>query len=146
MRNFGLAAITLSVALGACATKPTEPTVTGAVVRMAANPKAPSVGYFTLKGGPSDDRLLTVTSPVVIRVELHESMATGGMASMKPIDGGVALPANTDVKFEQGGKHIMLYYINPGLKVGQTIRLDFVFASGLQLQAYAPLRAAGTVE
>ncbi len=144
MRTLGILAVISATMLSACATKPTEPTVTDAVVRMAANPKAPSVGYFTLKGGPSDDRLLTVTSPVVIRVEMHESMTGGGMASMKPLDGGVAVPANTDVKFEPGGKHIMLFNINPGMKVGETMRLDFVFASGLQLQAYAPLRAAGS--
>ena len=146
MRALGLMTIAISVALAGCATKPTEPTVADAVVRMAANPKAPSVGYFTLKGGPSDDRLLTVTSPVVIRVEMHESMTGGGMASMKPLDGGVAVPANANVKFEQGGKHIMLFNINPGMKIGKTIRLDFVFASGLQLSAYAPLRAAGSAE
>jgi copper(I)-binding protein len=146
MRALGIVALISAATLSACATKPTEPTVTGAVVRMAANPKAPSVGYFTLKGGPSDDRLLTVTSPVVIRIEMHESMTGGGMASMKPLDGGVAVPANTDVKFEPGGKHIMLFNINPGMKVGETMRLDFVFASGLQLSAYAPLRAAGSAE
>jgi copper(I)-binding protein len=83
---------------------------------------------------------------VVIRIEMHESMTGGGMASMKPLDGGVAVPANTDVKFEPRGKHIMLFNINPGMKVGETMRLDFVFASGLQLSAYAPLRAAGSAE
>jgi periplasmic copper chaperone A len=152
MRTLAIVALVSAFALSACAEKPTEPTVTGAIVRLAANPKAPSVGYFTIKGGPSDDRLLTVTSPVVIRVEMHESMtgpsasSGGAMASMKPLDGGVEVPANADVKFEPGGKHIMLFNINPGMKVGQTMRLDFVFASGLQLQAYAPLRAAGSAE
>ncbi len=144
MRALGISTLILATALAACADKPTEPTVTGAVVRLAANPKAPSAGYFTIKGGPNEDRLLTVTSPVVIRVEMHESTASGGMAGMKPLDGGVAVPANTEVKFEPGGKHLMLFNINPGMKVGQTMRLDFVFASGLQLQAYAPLRAAGS--
>jgi periplasmic copper chaperone A len=146
MRALSVFAVAPLVALAACAEKPTEPTVTGAVVRLSANPKAPSVGYFTLKGGPTEDRLLTVTSPVVIRIEMHESMMSGNMSSMKPLVGGVAVPANADVKFEPGGKHIMLYNINPGMKAGETMRLDFVFASGLQLQAYAPLRAAGSAE
>ncbi|UVO54032.1 copper chaperone PCu(A)C [Sphingomonas sp. SUN039] len=146
MRALGLIGAVSAIALAGCAAKPTEPTVADAIVRMAANPKAPSAGYFTLKGGPKDDTLLTVTSPVVIRVEMHESMTGGNMASMKPLDGGVVVPANSDVKFEPGGKHIMLYNINPGMKVGQTMRLDFVFASGLQLSAYAPLRAAGSAE
>lgn len=154
MRALSLMTIATSLMLTGCASKPTEPEVSDMVVRMAANPKAPSAGYFTIKGGPADDTLLSVTSPVVIRIEMHESMTGGGpstgsggtMASMKPLEGGVAVPANGTVKFEPGGKHLMLYNINPGMKVGQTIRLDYVFASGLQLQAYAPLRAAGSAE
>lgn len=146
MRAFGIMALAPLIALTACAGKPTEPTVTDAVVRLSANPQAPSVGYFTLKGGPSADRLLNVTSPVVIRVEMHESMMSGNMMTMKPLVGGVAVPANGSVKFEPGGKHIMLFNINPGMKTGQTMRLDFVFESGLQLQAYAPLRAAGSAD
>jgi periplasmic copper chaperone A len=146
MRALALMMIATSVALAGCAGKPTEPTVADAVVRLAANPKAPSVGYFTVKGGPSDDTLLSVTSPVVIRIEMHESMTGGNMATMKPLDGGVAVPANGQVKFEQGGKHIMLFNINPGMTAGKTIRLDFVFASGLQLSAYAPLRAPGEAQ
>ena len=146
MRALGVMMIVASLALAGCADKPTDPMVSDMVIRMAANPKAPSAGYFTVKGGPKDDTLLSVTSPVVIRIEMHESMSGGGMASMKPLDGGVAIPAEGTVKFEPGGKHIMLFNINPGMKIGQTIRLDFVFASGLQLQAYAPLRAPGSAE
>ena len=146
MRALALMTIATSVALAGCAGKPTEPMVSDMVVRMAANPKAPSAGYFTVKGGPKDDTLLSVTSPVVIRIEMHESMTGGGMAGMKPLDGGVEVPANATLEFKEGGKHMMLYDINPGMKTGQTIRLDFVFASGLQLQAYAPLRAPGSAE
>ncbi len=144
MRAWTMMTVAASVALTGCQ-KAEELTVTGAVVRLSANPKAPSVGYFTIKGGPTDDRLLVVTSPVVIRVEMHESAMQGGMMTMKPLTGGVAVPARTDVKFEEGGKHLMLYNINPGLKAGQTIQMTFVFASGLQLLAYAPLRAPGSL-
>jgi periplasmic copper chaperone A len=144
MRAWTMMAVAASVALTGCS-KPDELTVSGAVVRLSANPKATSAGYFTIKGGPADDRLLSVSSPVVIRIEMHESAMQGGMMTMKPLTGGVAVPARTDVKFEQGGKHIMLFDINPGMTAGKTIQLTFVFASGLQLLAYAPLRAPGSI-
>jgi hypothetical protein len=137
-------AIASALMLSACE-KPKELSIANPVIRLAANPNAPAVAYFDIKGGPTDDRLLMVTSPLVIRVELHESMMSGNMASMKPIEGGIAIPANTDVPFKQGGKHAMLFNINPSVKPGNTVQMNFTFTSGLTMQAYAPVRAAGDI-
>ena len=151
MRAFGIVVLASALAIGGCSKKPAEITITDGVVRLSPNPKTPSVAYFTLHGGATDDRLLDVTSPVVIRTEMHESMTTGGpstgsggsMASMKPLEGGVALPAGGTVRFEPGGKHVMLFGINPGITSRETIQMQFTFASGLQLQSYIKTRAPG---
>ena len=141
-----LAPITLGVALAlsACAPKaPAELNVTDAVVRLAATREAPSVAYFTIHGGATDDRLLDVISPVVIRTTLHESMMTGNMASMKSIDSGVPIPAGGTVAFKEGGRHVMLSYVNPGIKPGMTMPFIFTFASGTKLNVDASVVAAG---
>lgn len=143
MRAAGVAMIVAAVALAGCDTQPGELKIVDMVVRLNANPKAPSVAYFTIKGGPTDDRLMNVISPVVIRTELHESMKMGDMMSMKPLDGGVAVPAGATVKFEPGGKHVMLYNLNPVVQPRTTMAMIFTFASGTQLQAQVPVRAAG---
>jgi copper(I)-binding protein len=143
MRAFWMIVVASAIALSGCS-KPEGIQIVDPVIRLSANPKAPSAGYFTLKGGPTTDRLLSVTSPIVIRIEMHESMTSGGIASMKPLDGGVELPAKGTVKFEEGGRHLMLYNINPGVKPGETVQLNFTFASGLILQSYAPVRAPGS--
>ena len=143
MRAIGSAVILMTCMLGACSNQPGELKVVNMVVRLNANPKAPSVAYFTIKGGAKDDRLMSVISPVVIRTELHESTTAGGMMSMKPLDGGVAVPAEGSVKFEPGGKHVMLFNLNPVVKPRNTIAMIFTFASGAQLQAQVPVRAAG---
>ena len=57
--------------------------------------------------------------------------------------GGVAVPAEGSVKFEPGGKHVMLFNLNPVVKPRNTIAMIFTFASGAQLQAQVPVRAAG---
>ncbi len=144
MRALGIFAAASVLALAGCA-QPKELKVEDAVIRLSANSKAPAAGYFTLKGGPTSDRLLSVTSPIVIRIEMHESMTAGGMASMKPLDGGVEVPADATVKFEEGGRHIMLFNINPGVKTGDTVQLNFTFASGLIMQTFAPVRAPGSL-
>lgn len=143
VRIIGTFAIAVAVTLGGCAKTPAELTVVDAVVRLSANPKAPSVAYFTVKGGAIDDRLLDVTSPVVIRTEMHESMTTGTMASMKPLKGGVAIPAGTSVKFAPEGRHVMLFDVNPGIKPYTTAAFSFTFASGTQLQSMVPVRGPG---
>ncbi|MEP6785389.1 MAG: copper chaperone PCu(A)C [Sphingomonadales bacterium] len=142
MRALGVLTLVSAIALSGCA-KPEGLQVVDPVIRLSANPRAPSVGYFTLKGGPTADRLLSVTSPLVIRIELHESMTASGMATMKPLDGGVEVPANGTIKFQEGGKHAMLFDVNPGVKANEKVQLNFTFASGTILQTFAPVRGPG---
>lgn len=144
MRSFAWLVLAVPVALAACTPEPKELTVERAIVRLSPNPAAPSVAYFTIKGGPVADRLIAVSSPVVIRTEMHESMTAGGMASMKPIT-SVPIPANATVTFEEGGKHAMLFNVNPGIKPDEAMALVFTFASGDKLQIQASVRRPGQV-
>ena len=116
--------------------------VSNGYVRLSAVPKHPAVAYFTLHGGTVDATLIDVTTEVAIRTELHESMQHGNMASMKPLD-HVALPAASKVVFAPGGKHVMLYDVNPAVVPGKTMPLVFTFADGLRIQYDAPVIAAG---
>lgn len=143
MRTLGFLTVVAAMALSGCV-KPEGLHIVDPVVRLASNPKAPAAGYFTIKGGPTADRLLSVSSPLVIKIELHESMTKGNMASMKPLDGGVEVPANATLEFKEGGKHMMLYDINPGVAPNETIQVNFTFASGTILQGFAPVRSAGS--
>ena len=117
--------------------------VDGAWVRLAATPKAPAAGYFTVHGGLKADRLLDVSSPVVIRTELHESMTAGNMASMKAIEAGVEVPAKGIVTFKPGGKHVMMFNVNPGIVPPRSLPMIFVFASGERIQVDAKVLLAG---
>ena len=73
MRTLGFLTVVAAMALSGCV-KPEGLHIVDPVVRLASNPKAPAAGYFTIKGGPTADRLLSVSSPLVIKIELHESM------------------------------------------------------------------------
>lgn len=135
-------AAALTLLAGGCA-KEEELRVTDAWVRVAPNPDTPSAGYFTLHGGPQDVQLLSVSSPVAIRSEMHESMTgMSGMAGMKPIT-SVAVPAGEDVAFEPGGRHVMFWDLNPGIKPPKTMDLILTFSNGERLQVAAQTVAAG---
>lgn len=145
MRPIHWLALAASVALAGCGEKAPELAVERVLVRLSPNPAAPSVAYFTVKGGAVDDRLINVSSPVVVRTEMHESMMNGAMMTMKPIEGGVPIPANGTVKFEEGGKHVMLFDVNGAVKPDTTMRFVFTFASGRKMEGQASVRAPGQV-
>ena len=141
MRAFAITAC-VAMFLTSCAPDPVL-RVVDARVRLAATPKNPAAGYFTVVGGPKADRLLDVSSPVVIRTELHESMKMGAMMSMKPIEGGIEIPVGGVVEFKPGGKHAMMFNVNPGIVPPRTLPMIFVFASGERITADAKVLLAG---
>src|SRR5690349_2639388 len=110
--------------------------VTEAWVRLPAVKDRPAAGYFTLKGGASDDRLTAIESAVVKRIELHEGGMKGSMITMRPIT-GVDLRANGTVAFAPGGNHTMLFGIDPAITPGTAIPMRFRFASGAAIEVEA---------
>lgn len=139
MRN--VAILGLVLALASCES-PKVIHVGNAWVRLAAVPRGPAAAYFTLHGGPADATLISVSSDVAIRAEMHESMKSGSMASMKPI-GQVALPAGSEIVFAPGGRHVMLFDVNPGIKPGAPVPLLFTFADGQRVTYKASAVGAG---
>lgn len=111
----------MALALGAAVmtgcTSPDTPTVEQAWVRLGAVPSRPSALYFTLHGGPLPVTLIGVTTDVTVSSEMHESMAKGGMTTMAPL-ARLAVPARADIVFAPGGRHVMLFDVNPGIKPG----------------------------
>ena len=81
---------------------------------------------------------------VAIRTELHETRAAANgrgmtMAALR----SVAVPANGAIAFAPGGRHLMLFDINPGIRAGGSITLTFAFADGLRIQQQARVIGAG---
>lgn len=111
-------------------------------VRLAAVPTNPSAAYFTLKGGPKDETLTGVSAPAAVRTEIHESMGKGGMMTMAPLT-LVAVRSNGSVTFAPGGKHVMLFGLQPAVKPGGTTPLSFTFASGRTVTVDARVVGAG---
>lgn len=136
---FPLLALAALPALASCEKR--EVTVTDGWVRLSPNRDAPSAAYFTVKGGSDATQLSAVGSEVAIRFEIHETVRENGMMQMKPL-ASVDIPANSTVKFEPGGKHVMIWNINPGIKPGQRMDMVFTFANGAQIEYPMSVRAA----
>ena len=141
------AALCAAALLGvAGCSKPKELFVDHAWVRLPAVKRQPGAAYFTVHGGPADATLIEVSTDVAIKSEMHETMggagAGGAMSRMAPL-GSVKVPARSTERFAPGGRHVMLFDINPGIKPGAAITLTFTFANGERILQTAPAVAAG---
>jgi periplasmic copper chaperone A len=141
MRGFLCVSLVIAALSGCAETK--SQNVEAALVRLSAVPGNPSAAYFTLNAGPVDDRLMSVSTPLAIRAEMHDMSMKGGMMSMTPIDAGVDVKAGSTLRFESGGKHVMLFDVSPKVTPGSKMPLTLTFASGATLETQAEVKAAG---
>jgi len=81
--------------------------------------------YLTIQS-PTPDRLLTVSSPVAKKAELHTMSMEGMVMKMRPL-AGVDIPAGQPVTLKPGGQHVMLLGLDAPLREGQTFPLTLTF-------------------
>ncbi|GAA0225809.1 copper chaperone PCu(A)C [Castellaniella daejeonensis] len=98
-------------------------------IRLIPSP-APSGGFFVAHNAGQEDAVLTgAHSPDYGMVMLHETTESGGMSKMSMVH-QVAIPAGKDLAFKPGSYHLMLEQPRAGLKVGDTVQVDFTLANG----------------
>jgi copper(I)-binding protein len=85
-------------------------------------------GYFGLTNTSSTpDRLVALSSPVAPRVEVHLMSVEGGIMTMKPVEGGVEIPAGGRVALAPGGYHLMLMGLTRPLVQGEMVPVTLTF-------------------
>jgi copper(I)-binding protein len=117
--------------------------VSDAVVTLPSVPGRPGAAYFTLHAMTNGDNLIAVRSRRIGRIELHETMRRGAMSGMRPLS-DVPLGAEP-VRFEPGGKHAMLFDVDPSLRAGDRIALTFLFERAEPRTVEAEVRGPGDV-
>jgi copper(I)-binding protein len=130
------------LALASCNAEPLPATPASPFVRLAAVPGRPASGYFQLPAEAHDNVLLSVTSPQARRIEMHESMATGSMSSMRSLD-RVPVRAGEQLTFAPSGRHLMLYDVDPAIHPGGEIALVLHYGQGPERTLSARVEAAG---
>lgn len=147
-RTLILAAAASLLATAAVAAKAGAIDISGAWSRPAPQ-GGNGVGYVVLANGGKADRLVSASTPVAGRVEMHESMIMGGKAMMHPRPRGLELPAGKTVALKPEGFHLMLIGLKTPLKVGETVPVTLKFEKSgavtvsfkVQVRADAPAPA-----
>ncbi|WP_292436964.1 copper chaperone PCu(A)C [Mesorhizobium sp.] len=85
-------------------------------------------GYFTVTNkGNSPDRLLSISSDISDKAELHEMGIKDGVMTMRPVTGGLEIPAGGKVALKPGGYHLMFIGLKRQPKQGEKFPATLTF-------------------
>ncbi|PLS21552.1 hypothetical protein C0U40_12205 [Amylibacter cionae] len=83
-------------------------TISGGFARATLPNQPVGGGFFAVThSGDADDRLVSVSTEVSPRVEIHEMRVTETVMKMRKLEGGLHIPAGETVVLEPGGLHLM---------------------------------------
>ena len=111
-----------------------------------ATPAGASTGavYLTITNKSQEmDRLLSASSDVADKLQIHEMKVVNGVMEMREVTGGVAVAANGSVELKPGSYHLMLMGLKKPLKAGETIPLTLDFEKAGKVSITVPIRAMG---
>jgi len=93
-----------------------------------AHAKAGAAFMMIVNTGEADDRLVSVTSDVADRVELHtHKVDDNGVAKMIHVEEGFVIPAGESHMLQRGGDHVMFMGIKEPFEQGATIPVTLTF-------------------
>lgn len=99
-----------------------------------------AAAFMSIQGGP--DRLLSASSDVAGRVELHETVLENGEPSMRPV-GGMLVNPGAATRLVPGSLHIMLLDLKRPLKDGDTVALTLAFERAGKVTVTVPVARSG---
>ena len=88
-----------------------------------------AAGYLSIKNtGSEPDRLISVSSEVAGKSEIHEMAVDGnGVMTMRPVRGGIEIAPGGEVELAPKGLHIMFMQLNQQIKEGEKFKGTLTF-------------------
>ena len=96
-------------------------------------------GYMAMVNtGNTTVTVTSVSSPDFERAEVHRTVVEAGIARMLPVK-QLEIPANSQLKLEPGGLHLMLFNPQRPLREGASVTLTIHRSDGSKVTATAPV-------
>ena len=111
-----------------------------------ATPKGSSVaaGYMKIKNtGSTPDRLVSGSSDIASKFEVHEMMMENGVAKMRPVKGGLEIKPGDTVELKPGSFHVMFVGLKAPLAAGDHIKATLLFEKAGTVNVEYDVRAMG---
>lgn len=114
------------ILVGTAAAQEADIAVQDAWVRATVASQQASAVFMKLRsqGGAV---LIGASTPAAGQAGIHEMRRVGDLMKMRPVPGGVVLPAGKTVEFKSSGYHLMLQDLKQALPEGSTVALTLVF-------------------
>jgi copper(I)-binding protein len=101
-------------------------------------------GFMTIANkGAAADRLLSVASPSAPMVEIHTMEVVNDVMTMRPVEGGLEIPAGAMVELKPGGMHLMFMHVTEPFKEGATIPVTLEFEKAGKVELTLPVVGLG---
>lgn len=110
----------------------------------APSQKAGGVYLKIQNAGGQPDRLIGIETDMADAASLHATTRDGDIVIMRPVEGGVEVPANGEVELAPGGQHVMLFGLHQQLIKEATIALTLIFERAGRFEIVAVVEAAGS--
>ncbi|MBZ0275603.1 MAG: copper chaperone PCu(A)C [Anaerolineae bacterium] len=89
---------------------------------------AVSAAYMQIENQTGADiRLVGAASPVAGIVEVHEVSMVDNVMQMRPVEGGILIPAGESAALQPGGYHIMMLNLQHDIYAGDAIAVTLTF-------------------
>ena len=86
--------------------------ISSATIRPPLPGRNIAAGYMSVTNHTkTDDKLISATSPISTRVELHTHLNENGVMKMRQVD-GIEIKAGETVELKPGGLHLMMFDVN----------------------------------
>ncbi|MBP2230590.1 copper chaperone PCu(A)C [Azospirillum agricola] len=110
----------------------------------ATAPSAPNgAAYFVLNSvGPDGDRLLSASTPVAEKAELHTHLMDNGVMKMRPVN-AIEVTPGSPAALAPGGLHVMLLGLKQPLVKGRSFPLTLVFEKAGAATVQVDVQGAG---
>lgn len=120
-----------------------ELTLTGGWLRAMLPGQPAGGGYVTItNGGSAADRLISVSTTAAGKSELHMMEMKNDVMVMRPVEGGIEVPAGATVELKPGGLHLMFTHVTEPFKEGATVQVTLEFEQAGKIEVPLPVKAA----
>ncbi len=101
-------------------------------------------GYLKLTNtGTTDDKLLSITTERAQSAEVHQMSVNNGVMTMRPVAGGLVIPAGQTVELKPGGYHIMFMDVAQPFKEGEMVKATLTFEKAGSVDVEFAVGSAG---
>jgi periplasmic copper chaperone A len=103
-----------------------------------------AVGYMKIKNtGTEPDRLVSGSTPVAGRFEIHEMSMDKGVMKMRPVQGGLEIKPGETVELKPQSSHIMMMGLKQPIEKGKPFKGSLAFEKAGEVEVDFAVEGVG---